>query len=67
MKLRIKYIAIDPYYSDFEELFVGENADSVDSQKVEFEKYLGRNHANGILSIYKTEILYDNRNLIYGG
>lgn len=62
MLLKIKYIAIDPYYSDVEQSFIGLDIDSCERQRFEFESYLGREHSNGISSIYKTEILYDGTN-----
>jgi hypothetical protein len=59
MKLKIKYISIDPYYSDFEQTFIGLDINSCYDQCYEFENYLGREHSNGISSIYKTEVVYD--------
>lgn len=56
-KIIVKYVAIDPYYSTTTQTFIGENLDSCDQQKYEFEKWLGRNHSNGIASIYKIEII----------
>lgn len=55
MKIKKKYIAIDPYYSDFEISFIGDNLDKIDEQIFDFEKYLGREHPSGISTIYKTE------------
>ena len=55
MKIRKKYVAIDPYYSDFEISFIGDNLDKIDEQIFDFEKYLGREHPGGISTIYKTE------------
>lgn len=57
MKRIVKYTAIDPYYSDFEETYIGENLDSLDEQEYELEKYVGRNHPHGIDAIYKIELL----------
>lgn len=57
MKRVVKYIAVDPYYSDFEETYIGATLDSLDEQQYELEEFLGRNHCNGIMSIYKTEII----------
>lgn len=62
MLLKIKYISIDPFYSDMEQSFIGLDIDSCERQRIEFESYLGREHSNGISSIYKTEILYDGTN-----
>lgn len=55
MKIRKKYVAIDPYYSDFEISFIGDSLDKIDEQIFDFEKYLGREHPSGISTIYKTE------------
>lgn len=57
MKIKKKYIAIDPYYSDFEISFIGDNLDKIDEQIFDFEKYLGREHPSGISTIYKTEFV----------
>lgn len=57
MKATILYKAIDPYYSDTKQTFIGVNADAIDNQIYEFEKYLGRNHPNGISNIYKTSFI----------
>ena len=65
MRAVIKYVAIDPYYSDQVQTFIGADADSIDDQVYEFEQYLGREHSNGIASIYKTETIHDDRDLLY--
>lgn len=56
MRLKIKYIAIDPYYSDMVQIFVGSRS-SIDQQVYDFESWLGKEHSNGTASIYKTEII----------
>ena len=56
MRLKIKYIAIDPYYSDMVQIFVGSRS-SIDQQVYDFESWLGKGHLTGIASIYKTEII----------
>lgn len=56
-KLKVKYTPIDPYYSTFEQTFISETIDGCEEQQFEFEEWLGREHRNGIMSIYKTEIL----------
>lgn len=53
MKLTVYYEAIDPYYSSHDQTFIGPNEESCYSQKYEFEEWLGRNHPNGIMNIYK--------------
>lgn len=66
MKAIIKYIAIDPYYSDQVQTFIGADSNSITDQIYEFEDYLGREHSNGIASIYKTESIHDDRYMQYG-
>lgn len=56
-RLDIKYIAIDPYYSDQKQSFIGYNIDDCWSQKYDFDEWLGRNHPSGIDTIYKWEIM----------
>lgn len=56
-KLVVKYEAVDPYYSDQVQTFIGVDIDSCEEQRYEFEKWLGRNHPAGIMFIYKTKIL----------
>ena len=56
MLAKIKYTAIDPYYSDMVQTFIG-SRESIDNQIYEFEKWLGKEHSNGISSIYKTEFI----------
>lgn len=58
-RLDIKYIAIDPYYSDQEQTFIGYNIDDCWSQKCDFDDWLGRNHPSGISTIYKCEIIQE--------
>ena len=57
MKRVVKYTAVDPYYSDFTETYIGGDYESVDQQQYELEKYVGRNHLHGIDAIYKQEII----------
>ena len=56
-KLKVKYKAIDPYYSDMEQTFIDYTIEGCERQQLEFEQYLGREHKNGIMFIYKVEIL----------
>ncbi len=42
MKIIKKYTAIDPYYSDQVQAFIGEDISSIDEQIYEFEKWLGK-------------------------
>ena len=59
MKRIVKYTAIDPYYSDFTETYIGADLDSLDTQQYELEKYVGREHPHGIDAIYKQEIVLE--------
>lgn len=54
---KVIYKAIDPYYSDEEQVFVAGSLDALDEQQYEFEKWLGRNHPAGIKYIYQSEII----------
>ena len=56
-RLDVKYIAIDPYYSDNTQSFIGYDIDDCWSQKYHFDKWLGREHPSGIRTIYKCEII----------
>lgn len=56
-RLDVRYKAIDPYYSDQCQSFIGYNIEECWGQKYEFEEWLGRNHPSGIMTIYKCEIL----------
>lgn len=59
MKRIVKYVAIDPFYSDFTQTYIGMTWDDIDTQQYEFEEYLGRYHENGIKSIYKPELIFE--------
>lgn len=56
-KLKIKYESIDPYYSDIIQTFIGEDIFSCWDQELMFKEWLGRNHSNGISSIYNVKII----------
>lgn len=57
MKRIVRYKAIDPYYSDVEQTYIGATLNEVDEIQFETERHMGQHHANGITSIYKTEII----------
>lgn len=57
MKRIVRYKAIDPYYSDVEQTYIGATLNEVDEIQFETERHMGQHHANGIMSIYKTEII----------
>lgn len=56
-RLKIRYKAVDPYYSTHEQTFIGVNLDDCDNQRFENEQWLGREHPSGIMTIFKPEIL----------
>lgn len=56
-KIRVRYEAVDPYYQDQEQVFIGPTIESCENQQFEFEQYLARNHCGWLGSIYKTKIL----------
>lgn len=56
-RLKIRYKAVDPYYSTHEQTFIGVNLDDCDNQRFEYEQWLGREHPSGIRTIFKPEIL----------
>lgn len=60
MKRQIWYKAIDPYYSNQLQTFIGVDGEDLDNQQCEFEKWLGRNHSAGIMHIYDAITVYDN-------
>lgn len=44
MKRVVKYIALDSYYSDFEETYIGTTLYEADMQQEELEEHLDHNH-----------------------
>lgn len=56
---KVKYKAIDPYYSDEVQVFISGSLEGLDSQQYEFEKWLGRNHPAGIKYIFQPEIIFE--------
>ena len=60
MKQVVKYTAIDPYYSDQIQTYIGATQEEIDNIRQETEEFMAREH-NGLLSmIYKTEIIDGN-------
>ena len=57
MRLNVYYESIDPYYSSHDQVFIGIDEESCYRQKYEYEKWLGRDHTNGIRSVYSVKIL----------
>lgn len=63
MKRIVKYIAIDPYYSDIIQTYIGITSEEIDNIQYETEKYMGQYHTNGIYNIYDVEIIqYEKEN-----
>lgn len=56
-RLKVKYKATDPYYSDQIQTFIGCDINSCWDQMYEFEEWLGREHPAGIRFMYKIEII----------
>lgn len=61
MKRVVRYVAIDPYYSDFTETYIGETLESLDMQQYGLEQCVGRDHPHGISAIYRPEIIEERR------
>lgn len=58
MKRVVKYIAIDPYYSDVVQTYIGSSEEELDNIQYETEQHMGRFHAS-LGMIYKQKTLYD--------
>lgn len=58
MKRIVKYTAIDPYYSDVVQTYIGIDSDEIDTIQYETEKFMCREHSN-IGNIYKSEVIKD--------
>ena len=59
MKRIVKYIAIDPYYSDQEQVYIGANAEEIDKIQWETEEFMAKEHYF-LGAIYEKEIIFDN-------
>ena len=53
------YKAIDPYYSDQVQTFIGSDYASLDEQEYEFNQWLGREHPAGLMFIYEMHTIYE--------
>ena len=62
MKRIVKYTAIDPYYSDVIQTYIGADSDEIDNIQYETEKFMSREHSN-INSIYRAEVIKDEINI----
>ena len=58
MKRIIKYKAIDPYYSDVTQTYIGISAEELDNIQDETEQYMKGSHFS-LSSIYEREWLLD--------
>lgn len=56
MKRVVKYIAIDPYYSDVIQTYIGADSDEIDSIQYETEKFMSEGNSN-IGYIYRKSIV----------
>ena len=59
MVRKVWYEAIDPYYSDIIQTFVGATWEDLDNQEYEHDKWLGREHSAGIMFIYDKHTIYE--------
>lgn len=58
MKRVVRYIAVDPYYTDFEEVYIGASAYEIDEIQYETEEHISQFHYS-LSSIYKKEIIFE--------
>lgn len=59
MKRIVKYIAIDPYYSDQIQTYIGATEEEIDNIQYETEEHMAQFHYS-LSSIYKKETIFDN-------
>ena len=55
--MKVRYNAIDPYYSTHIQTFIGVSLADCENQKYEYEEWLGRNSPAGIMFIYRPEVM----------
>ena len=58
MKRIVKYTAIDPYYSDVVQTYIGMDSDEIDNIQYETEESMKNCHAS-LGMIYKSEVIKD--------
>lgn len=58
MKRIVKYTAVDPYYSDIEQTYIGTSLKEIDDIQIETENFMAQEHCS-LSMIYKTEIIYE--------
>jgi len=56
MKRIVKYIAIDPYYSDITQEYIGTSDEEIDNIQYETEEYMRGEHSS-LSDIYKKEYM----------
>lgn len=59
MVRKVWYEAIDPYYTDWVQTFIGATWEDLDNQEYEHDKWLGREHPAGIRFIYDKHTIYE--------
>ena len=59
MVRKVWYEAIDPFYSDQVQTFIGATREELDDQEYQFNQWLGLNHPAGIIFIYETHTIYE--------
>lgn len=64
MKRVIKYKAIDPYYSDVTQTYIGSSAEELDNIQYETEEHMKGSHSS-LSFIYETEYLVDESDTIF--
>ena len=58
MKRIVKYIAIDPYYSDITHAYIGSTEEEIDKIQYETEEFMRGEHYS-LSIIYRKEIIQD--------
>ena len=58
MKRIVKYTAVDPYYSDQTQTYIGATLSEIDDIQYETEEHMARFHAS-LGMIYKSEIIFE--------
>ena len=59
MKLVVKYTAVDPYYSDQIQTYIGASPEEVESIRQETEDFMAKEHGGVLSMIYKAETILD--------
>ena len=59
MVRKVWYEAIEPYYTDCVQAFIGATWEDLDNQEYEHDRWLGREHPAGIRFIYDKHTIYE--------